>query len=148
MEKQGDGQTEARTGAAGMGAGAPGPDSMAEGSMSRNMSPSKSPSRSPSTSPPRLKLLAALDLILVAALVVAALALVPDPYEALLLSLALGSGGLIWFVGRRERDMARHARHGALRPDALAGRGVTLAEWHNGATLPAWKDRRGEGDRA
>lgn len=97
-----------------------------------------------SLSPTALKVRATLDLLLVMAAVGMALVLVPDPYEALLLALALGSGGLVWFVGRRERDMSRRARSRDWQGEAIAGRGISLADWHRGAPLAAWSERRRE----
>jgi hypothetical protein len=100
--------------------------------------------RQQAMSPALLKVRASLDLLLVLAAAGAAIAWVPDPYEALLLALAVGSAGLVWFVGRRERDMARQAKGQDWRQEAVAGRGISLADWHRGKALPAWTERRRE----
>jgi len=89
-----------------------------------------------------MRLRAALDVLVVLAATSLPLSLVPDPYEALLLALVIASVAIVWFVARRERDLARHAAVGRWRADAVKGRGIPLADWHAGAPLPPWSARR------
>jgi hypothetical protein len=88
-----------------------------------------------------LRVRALADSVLVMLLVAGTMLLVPDPHEALLAALVVAATGIIWFLARRERDMARRAAAGRWRADALNGRGVSLAEWHAGAALPARNTR-------
>jgi hypothetical protein len=88
--------------------------------------------RAPAPHHPRLR--AAGDLLLALAVTALPLLLLADPYEALLVALVLGSIGIVWFVARRERDMARRSAEDQWREAALDGRGVSLAAWHAGAS--------------
>lgn len=63
-------------------------------------------------------------------------------YEQLLAGTAAMSLGILVFVIRRGHDLTALARHDRWRRDAIAGRGLTLADWSAGAPLPSWEDRR------
>jgi hypothetical protein len=70
--------------------------------------------------------------------------LAPDLHDRLLYGVAALSVGILVFMIRRSHDVATLARAERWRGEMLDGRGVSLADWHRGARLPAWQARRGE----
>lgn len=67
---------------------------------------------------------------------------VAEPHASLLVGIAAVSVGILFFMVRRSRDIA-HFVEGA-RSDAqrLSGGGISVAEWHKGAPLAPWAERR------
>lgn len=49
--------------------------------------------------------------------------------------------GILAFVMRRGGDVARLAQAGRWREEAVAGRGLTLSQWHAGVPLARWAER-------
>lgn len=90
---------------------------------------------------PPLRIRAFVDLALVIALSGLPVAMIADPHEAILVALVVAAVGIVWFVARREADMARRAAADRWRIEAVEGRGVSLAEWHSGAALAPWGAR-------
>jgi hypothetical protein len=68
-------------------------------------------------------------------------------HDRLLYGLATLSLGILIFVIRRSQDVTRLVAAGRWREDALAGQGLTLAQWHAGVPLPEWS-RRGTANPA
>ncbi len=90
----------------------------------------------------RLRLKAAAEGLLLFASIAIAFLLASDLKQALLYVLVTAGIGLPLFVARRGADFRRLARADDWRRQALEGRGITLAAWHGGASLPPWTDRR------
>lgn len=88
----------------------------------------------------RIRLRAGLDAVLIcgAAAFIALLA----PAEGRLAAAmgALGVGILL-FVLRRSADFDELARRARRREQKLEGRGISLSEWHSGASLEPWEKR-------
>ena len=80
--------------------------------------------------------------VLLLAAIAAAFLLLPGLKLALLGTLAIGGLGLALFLARRGRDLRQLASADDWRAQALEGRGLSLAEWHAGAELPNWTERR------
>ncbi len=91
--------------------------------------------------PQHLRLRACADLLVALGVTSLPLFVLAEPYEALLVALVIGSVAIVWFVARRERDMARRSESTSWRAEALEGRGVSLAAWHAGASPPRHCDQ-------
>jgi hypothetical protein len=89
----------------------------------------------------RLRRRARLDLLLAGAAVLGAGLLPADPHDGLSLALAALSIGLLLFVVRRSRDLAALASAAHAQQQALAARGISLADWQSGVPLAAWQHR-------
>lgn len=92
----------------------------------------------------QVRLRAYLDGALVLLVTAGAALLAPAVHEALLAASAALSLGVLWYVIRRDRDLVRLAAESRWRDAALAGRGMQLSEWKQGAPLEAWSVRRDE----
>ena len=74
-----------------------------------------------------------------------------EGHRALLIGVGALSLGILFIVVRRGRDAMEIARADNWRAQAVAGRGISLAEWQDGRDLPGWESRRDaplEGDGA
>jgi len=89
----------------------------------------------------RIRGRAILDAILILLATGGVSLLAADSYQRLLLGLVVLSFGILLFVIRRSRDVARLIDAGRWRDEALAGQGLTLAQWHSGVPLPKWGQR-------
>lgn len=89
----------------------------------------------------RIRLRAGLDAALICG--TAALVALLAPSEGRLAAAmgALGIGILL-FVLRRSSDFDELARRARRRERELEGRGLSLSEWHAGASLEPWQTRR------
>lgn len=86
---------------------------------------------------------ARLDMVLIALATGMAAMAGQGSHQALLAgSLAL-SLGLLAYVIRRDRDLTALAGVARWRVEALEGRGVSMPEWRDGASLDPWEVRRG-----
>lgn len=91
----------------------------------------------------RLKRRAVFDMLLIG-LAAGASALLADSVMGALEAGAIAlSLGVLAFVIRRDRDLTRHARRGRWREQAVAGKGVSIAAWRDGARLVPWEERQG-----
>lgn len=83
-----------------------------------------------------------LDIALLILMVVAASQFARTAHEALLITLLASSAGILVFLHRRGRDLARLSRADDWRAQALEGRGLSLGQWRAGQSLAGWEDRR------
>lgn len=74
--------------------------------------------------------------------------LATNGHDRLLACLAVLSLGILLFVLRRGGDVAGLVAAGRWRDEAVAGRGLSLAQWHSGVPLPGWGERSAEGPGA
>jgi hypothetical protein len=84
---------------------------------------------------------ATLDAIGIGGIAVLLAALAPDGHAALLSSVAAIGVGILVFVVRRNADLAQVLEARAAARAALAGKGLSLADWHGGVALPPWPER-------
>jgi len=63
-------------------------------------------------------------------------------HDRLMAGLVVLSIGILLFMIRRSRDIARLVAASRWRDESLVGRGVSLAEWHAGVPLADWKGRK------
>jgi hypothetical protein len=65
-------------------------------------------------------------------------------HQMLLHAIGCVSIGILLFMIRRSQDVVALTRADDWRDRAVAGRGMRLADWHAGAALPGWAQRRDE----
>lgn len=82
------------------------------------------------------------DLALTMALATGAALLASDSHGALLVGVSALSLGILFMVIRRSHDAVALARADRWRSEAIAGRGISLADWQNGRELAHWDARR------
>lgn len=82
------------------------------------------------------------DLALTVALAGGAALLATESHGALLLGVSALSLGILFMVIRRGHDAVELARADRWRSEAVAGRGISLADWQNGGELAHWDARR------
>ena len=82
------------------------------------------------------------DMLAVTALVPALAVLGDSTHESLLWGFGALSLGMLFIVIRRGRDAMAIARADHWRAEAVAGRGIGLAEWQDGQQLASWEARR------
>lgn len=70
---------------------------------------------------------------------------VASAHDSLLVGIAAVAIGILFFMVRRSRDLQLFVQ--AARRDArrLSGGGISLQEWHGGAPLRPWSERRQDG---
>jgi hypothetical protein len=66
---------------------------------------------------------------------------VSNPADSLAVGMAAVSVGMLLFMLRRRNDFTVLAQAARLRERAVAGRGLTVAQWAAGAPLPPWTER-------
>lgn len=69
-----------------------------------------------------------------------------DPHTQLRLTIVAAGFALLAFMIRRSQDMADIRADLRARDAALAGRGISIADWHAGAPLPPWEKRVAKSD--
>jgi hypothetical protein len=84
---------------------------------------------------------AAIDGVLVVTVTLAVAMPVSNAADSLAIGMAAVSIGILFFMLRRRKDFAVLARASRLREQALAGRGMSLADWAAGKPLAPWNER-------
>ncbi|WP_448579336.1 hypothetical protein [Thermaurantiacus sp.] len=89
----------------------------------------------------RLKLRAVLDAAWLGALVAGMPFLFAQTLDALVATLAAGGGAIVIYMGRRNQDLERYAEDARTRNARFRSRGISLSDWHAGASVPPWEER-------
>lgn len=89
----------------------------------------------------RLRRRAGIDACLILLATAGASLLAVETADRLLGGLAVLSVGILLFVIRRGHDIAHLVEAGRWREAALAGRGISIAQWHAGEPLARWNER-------
>lgn len=94
----------------------------------------------------RLRRRAIIDALVALLLLPSVMLLSADPHTQLRFLIVAAGFAILAFMIRRSHDLAMFRADLRLRQASLAGRGISIAEWHAGKPLPPWDQRIANSD--